>query len=120
MTLLAYPVDLTLTIYDFQSKSKTILEQPSDLRDGFKSSYELSEISPAYQFLRFDPNNSYLVALYFQPPLNYILRFWDLRTKKVIRDISIPFSVDDIQLAPDGKSIYLLSDGLVRILQIKQ
>ena len=67
--------------------------------------------------LQFSPDNNFLVAFRYDYE-NYSLRFWDTNTGVILRDVTLPFRISEMDFSPDGKRLTLLGDGIIYNIEV--
>jgi Tol biopolymer transport system component len=73
--------------------------------------------SAIYDF-QFSPDDNLLVAVRYDYE-NYSIRFWDTATGQILRDVTVPFRVSEMDFSPDGKRLTLLGDGIIYVIGVK-
>jgi hypothetical protein len=91
---------------------------PSGLIGQKKYFQRYSTLKPYFKVV-FSPDNQILIASKCFAG-QYILRVWNIESGNIIRDIQMPFTIDDFSFNPDGKSLYTIADGLIYIWQITE
>jgi dipeptidyl aminopeptidase/acylaminoacyl peptidase len=67
-----------------------------------------------YKDLALSPDKSLLAGIRYNSP-QYILRFWNMKTGAVLREITLPSEISELAFSPDGKQLAILGEGLIYI-----
>ncbi len=99
--------------------------EESDIQNSYRQWYVEKAFSDYYvsklSYIEHITNvyiSQYIAIGEYEQKGSYGLRIWNMQTGKKIRDINLPFKIDDFRVSEDCRSIYTSTNGLVYVWQI--